>query len=126
MNHRYLYYCLLFALVLSACTKDVLPRPEPSECGTVSLTYEADIRPIIETSCAYAGCHLGEAPGIYTSFAGVELDIERGLFRLRVIDLRSDEAVGMPPDYAPDGRPKDLTEAELILIECWLDAGYPQ
>lgn len=126
MNYFRSFYCLCFVLLTVACTKDALPQPEPSLCGNESLNYEDDIRPIIEASCAYPGCHLGEAPGIYTSYAGVELDIERGLFRLRTIELRSDPAVGMPPDYAPEGRPKNLTEAELNLIECWLDAGYPQ
>jgi hypothetical protein len=32
----------------------------------------------------------------------------------------------MPPDYAPEGRPRDLTQEQLDLIECWLDSGYPE
>jgi hypothetical protein len=32
----------------------------------------------------------------------------------------------MPPDYAPEGRAKDLTDDELITITCWLEAGHPK
>ncbi|MEM9837339.1 MAG: hypothetical protein AAF828_12600 [Bacteroidota bacterium] len=115
---------LLFLLV--RCTTDELPMPEPTDCADLTPTYELDIRPIIENSCAYSECHLGGAPGVYDSYDGLLGNLESGLFRERVITLRDDEVNGMPPNYAPADRPQELTEDEFNLIACWLDAGFPQ
>jgi hypothetical protein len=111
-----------------ACTTDQLPGPTSAEnCLDSVPTYEGRIQSIIETNCAYAGCHLdGSAPGLYTSYEGLLPNIESGSFRQRVIVEREDPNRGMPPNYAPEGRPKDLTPEELELIECWLDSGYPE
>jgi hypothetical protein len=32
----------------------------------------------------------------------------------------------MPPNNAPDGRPEDLTEEQIQMVECWLDGGFPE
>lgn len=100
--------------------------PEPSLCEGISPTYEVEIRPIIEASCAYSGCHLGGAPGLYNSYEGLLANLNDGTFRQRVISQKDDPNVGMPPNYAPSDRPQDLTAEELNLIECWLDAGFPR
>lgn len=111
-----------------ACTSDELPEPILAQTCTDSVpTYEGRIKSIIETNCAYAGCHLdGSAPGVYTFYGGVLPNIQSGSFRQRVVVEREDPNRGMPPDYAPDGQPKDLTIEELDLIECWLDSGHPE
>ncbi len=119
-------FLLLLALNFTTCTADQLPEPEPSDCTGSAPTYEADIRVIIETSCAYSGCHLGDAPGLYNSYAGLLPAVEEGIFRERVINLRADPTNGMPPNYAPDDRPQELTETELMLIDCWLQGGFPE
>lgn len=113
-------------LCLGGCTNDALPEPTEVICGDVGLTYEQDVRPIIETSCAYSGCHLGDAPGIYNNYDGLLRDLEDGSFRDRVVTQREDPNVGMPPNYAPVDRPEDLTEEELTVITCWLEDGYPR
>lgn len=116
-----------FAVLFSgSCTTDTLPEPTPTPCDNVMPTYTTNIRPIIEESCSYSGCHLGGAPGLYDNYGGLLADLESGLFRQRVLLRKDDPNVGMPPDYAPEDRPKDLTDEELILIECWLEAGYPE
>ncbi|MFK8163302.1 MAG: hypothetical protein AB8H12_12645 [Lewinella sp.] len=113
-------------LIISSCTSDVLPEPVILPCDGVTPTYESDVREIIEQTCAYSGCHLGGAPGIYDSYQGLISDLESGLFRQRVIDVRDDATIGMPPNYAPQDRQEDLTEEQLMLITCWLDAGFPE
>lgn len=113
-------------LSIAACTTDTLPEPTELPCDDVMATYVVDIEPIIQQSCAYAGCHLGSAPGVYTSYEGLLPQLESGNFRSRVITLQEDPNVGMPPNYAPEDRPRDLTTDELTLIECWLDAGFPR
>ena len=117
---------LYLGTMFQACTSDQLPEPMMSDCGTEVPTYTNDIKPIIDASCAYSGCHLDSAPGQYDSYAGLLANLESNKFRQRVIIERADPSAGMPPNYAPDDRPQDLTEEELTLIECWLDAGFPE
>lgn len=119
---------LIFAAGSGACTKDQLPEPTFADSCLDSIpTYAGQIEAIIQASCAYAGCHLdGTAPGVYTSYEGLLPNIESGDFRERVLNLKDDPNIGMPPNYAPDGQPKDLSQAELDLIRCWLDSGFPK
>lgn len=120
-------FCLLFiSISLAACTTDQLPEPDPGDCANVMPTYSADIESIIEQSCAYSGCHLGDAPGVYNSYAGLLPVLESGEFRNRVVDIRTDPNMGMPPNDAPTGRPTDLSDAQIELINCWLAAGFPE
>jgi len=126
-----LYSCIsiiaiIMALLATACTSDQLPEPTPTDCTTLTPTYTVDIQPIIEQSCAFSGCHLDSAPGNYDSYDGLLAVLENGKFRQRVITDRSDEVKGMPPNFTPDDRPKDLTEQEIELIDCWLIAGFPE
>jgi hypothetical protein len=125
------YFSLLFLfygalLIISSCTSDVLPEPAVLACDGETPTYENTVREIIERTCAYSGCHLGGAPGVYDSYEGLLSDLESGLFRQRVIDVRDDPSAGMPPNYAPEDRAEDLTDEELMIISCWLDAGFPE
>jgi hypothetical protein len=113
-------------LLWTACTSDSLPEPTAADCIGITPTYGNEIMPIIEASCAYSGCHLDASPGRFDSYAGLLPYLEDNSFRQRVISERADANRGMPPDYAPAGRPRDLTEEELQLIECWLDAGFPE
>ena len=131
MMKIFTFFSILTALALffcSSCTSDKLPEPTiASTCTDTIPAYDPQVRQIIEETCAYAGCHLdGSAPGVYDSYQGVLPNIESGAFRTRVLELKDDPNQGMPPDYAPEGRPKDLTPEQLDLIECWLDSGHPE
>lgn len=123
---KYWLPCFICLLFFAACTNDMLPEPDPSVCLGDVPTYEIDIRPIVEESCAYSGCHLGGAPGVYNSYGNVALDVASGLFRERVIDLKDDPVNGMPPNNAPNNRPTDLTPEQLMLIDCWIQGGFPE
>lgn len=92
-------------------------------------TYEGDIKPIIDASCAYSGCHSGSDAGMfvpnssrdYTNYEGLIQTLESGAFASEVID-----SLSMPPFYAQPPNPLELTQAELDLITCWIDEGYPK
>ena len=104
----------------------MLPEPKEVACSGEILTYEADVRAIIDQSCAYSGCHLGGAPGRYNDYAGLRAALDNGEFRERVVTRGANPTFGMPPNYAPDNRPKDLTPQQLEIITCWLEAGHPE
>lgn len=114
-----------FLLIQASCTSDVLPEPVMLPCDGETPTYAINVQEIIEQTCAYSGCHLGGAPGVYDSYNGLLSDLENGQFRNRVINARDNPTLGMPPDYAPQDRPRNLTDEQLAIITCWLDAGYP-
>ena len=113
---------------LPSCVNDQLPEPAlPESCMDSIPTYEGSIKAIIDNTCAYSGCHLdGSAPGVYANYEGLRIVLESGRFKERVIGLRGDPNQGMPPSFAPDGRPKELTEMELELLQCWLENDFPE
>lgn len=119
----------LFFIVLYSCTSDKLPEPSP--CEGQSISYNSSIKPILDQSCAYSGCHDGQggiAPGDYSSYAGLTSVLDRGAFRSRVISQKDDPCIGMPPDQScyPNSQKDDLTPDELQQIDCWLREGYPE
>ena len=115
-------------LILCSCTYDNLDEPvvTPVEfCDTIPASYDLNIRAIVETNCAYEGCHNGSAPGDYTTYTGMLSSLDEEKIEDRVIFQKDDPNVGMPPNYATDG-PQDLTPEELDIFMCWLEAGYPE
>ncbi len=119
-----------FILLLISCQYKQLPEPEPPEfCDTKDVTYEEDMKPIIDNSCAYSGCHDGVGgigPFDYTNYEGLSNGFEN--MRMRVIELKDNPAQGMPPDSEiyPGSQKDDLTMEELQLFECWIEAGFPR
>ena len=108
----------LIILICSSCTREQIMVIE-LECGE-EVTYDDHIRTIFQTSCAYAGCHAGAAPGDFTNYNGIRNYFDGGLLKRRVVMNRS-----MPPANAQDG-PTSLTDEELELFGCWIDSGYPK
>lgn len=127
-----LLFAILVFLFVSSCTNDELPRPEiPEYCDTLTASYLLNVKPIIDASCAYSGCHDGAGgigPGNYKNYNGIVGVLESGLFRQRVLTQKDDAVVGMPPNsnVYPESEKDDLTEEELRVIECWINAGYPE
>lgn len=121
--------CLVCVSLLYACTTDSLSErvAEPCDIRSSSLDYSSDIAPVIEQTCSYSSnCHLNASYGIYLQYEDLIPDIESGTFRDRVIERRTDPIIGMPPNYAPDDRARDLDSVQIALITCWLENGYPE
>ena len=134
MSSQNLIYLLFLGLVCfiaipSACTNDKLPEPIVTlDCSTINPTYDKDIKRIIDESCALSGCHVsgGGAPGIYTTYAGMENFLNDNEFKKFVIDLKNDPDNGMPPNWSTNPGPRDLSPEDFALVECWVEAGYPE
>jgi len=123
MKLNYFIFCLSLAGILFAsCANDQTDDPNAGDCNLpAEVSFAIDIQPIIAESCAYAGCHAaGFGSGDFTSYETLlpSLEAER-------IQLRSLEAKDMPPTYAPDDKPKELTNCQLAFLQSWVDAGYP-
>jgi hypothetical protein len=113
-------------LLLGSCTSDQLPEPIMADCETDTPTYTLEVKPIIDETCAYSGCHLDSAPGRFDDYDGLLPFLHDNTFRQRVLIQRSDPTTGMPPNFAPGSRPINLTPEQLTIIECWLNAGFPE
>lgn len=104
-------------IVIASCTKDVGPNPDlaPKQtniCDTI--TFSKHIKPIIDNNCT--GCHgAGYSYGDLTTHTGIKAKVDAGSFKARVVD--------QVPSVMPQGG--TLTDAQLTLIKCWLDAGAP-
>lgn len=107
-----------FILLLGNCTRDQIMEIE-SDCGEV-VTYENQIKPIIDNACAYSGCHAGGAPGNYVSYQEIKKYIGNDRIERRVLINRD-----MPPIYSTLG-PTELSDQELELFKCWIQSGYPE
>lgn len=118
----------LFSLSTS-CASDKLPEPEPPAfCDTLAVSYNLQVKEIIDTNCATPGCHRRgtTAPGNYTDFSSLSPFLTENEFKRFVVDLRNDPELGMPPNWDDNLGPKDLTPEEFDIISCWIAADYPE
>lgn len=112
---------LLIVLVMSSCSDEnnMMGDMEPEEC-TDNPTFTADVEMIINSNCAYSGCHVaGTGLPVLTSYDDVKVQIENGRFEDRVLVRQN-----MPPSNASG--PTELSEADLHILSCWIEQGYPE
>ncbi|MEE9372489.1 MAG: hypothetical protein V3V00_05490 [Saprospiraceae bacterium] len=120
---------IITLFLLSNCNRDQLVQIE-MDCDE-NVTYTSLIKPIIDESCAYSGCHDGAGgigPGDYTQYNGILGHLNGGSFRSRTIDQKDSPSIGMPPDmsvYAASLK-DNLTDEEFEMITCWLDNNFPE
>jgi hypothetical protein len=86
-------------LLFMNCEKKVgktapLPAPAPANLCD-SIKFNKHIKPIITNNCAKSGCHVsGFGSGDFTTYAGLNLKVTNGKFKLRVFDSPNNP---MPP-----------------------------
>ncbi|MFK8006702.1 MAG: hypothetical protein AB8H03_10035 [Saprospiraceae bacterium] len=112
----------LFMIQMSqtSCTNDKLVDPDTISnefCDTISVPviYDNQIKPIIDNSCAFAGCHgSGAGIGDMTDYAKLSIFLNDNAFKKRVIDIMD----------MPEG--DMLSASEFELVECWVLNDYPE
>lgn len=116
-------FCVALPILLSlpfGCASDELPKPSLDFCDSLSftmLTYDNEIKPIIDTKCTNDGCHgSGSFDGDFTNYEGMLLDLENGRINEEVIIDRTMPQVGSA----------ELTDEERDMLQCWLGNGYPE
>lgn len=112
MPNRFRICLLLSLLFFVYCTKDSVE--EPDACST-SPTYNDSARALIQNKCAFSGCHDGASGvGNYTTYMGIQRNLENGSFRREVLEART-----MPQSGT-------LSTEEFELFRCWAENGYPE
>jgi hypothetical protein len=109
----------IFVLILNACVSDQTLQVAEF-CSSLTYSYAADIRPIIDSSCAVAGCHVngGDGEGDFTTYEGLTAKIASGIFQDRVFNI------GDMPDTSTGITP--LTEVQINQLKCWIQIDYPE
>ena len=109
--------CLIF-LCLASCDKS---SDNMNDCGGTTPTYTADIKPILDASCAKSGCHdaITMQNGVNLSTYATASVISQQERFLGVIEHRA----GFP--QMPFDGPK-LPDHQIQLLNCWVEAGSPE
>ena len=124
-----LFLCINLLMTSIACTSDqIAEMPPPEFCDTLQVSYNLQVKEIIDANCAFSGCHVAgsAAPGNYSSYGSMSPFLNEREFQKFVIDFRNDPDLGMPPNWDTNPGPKDLTEEEFDIISCWVENGYPE
>ena len=116
---------LVAFILISGCSKDDDVSNEPDNtpptgidtCMEIDPSYEDDIKPIIEASCAIEDCHVsgGRGSGIFESYDGVKDKVDNESLLRRAVTNAN-----MPP--ASSSAPKPTAE-QRNLIKCWIEDG---
>jgi mono/diheme cytochrome c family protein len=110
---------LSFAL-LSACSDDAEPTQPPTEAETTAeTTYTADVKSILNGSCAFSGCHTtGAGIGGLATYNDAKTYTESG----KVVGAIKHESgfSAMPKNGSK------LSDEKIATIEKWITDGYKE
>ncbi|NNF37009.1 MAG: hypothetical protein HKN68_23095 [Saprospiraceae bacterium] len=118
---KFYFLLALFLLVgVYACGDDMNEEEEEmmeeeDACEGTSFTYTANVKSIVDSSCALSGCHDGgSTPPNFTTYDGIKAFATGAASRTA--------ARNMPP--AASGI--SLSDAEIKTIMCWAENGAPE
>ena len=117
-----------FLLMLLACSKN---KFDPGTCPTVDnkqVSYEHDIKPIIENNCSYSPCH--SSPPMdstltldFTSYDGLKIAI--GSVYNRII-RPADDPLHMPKGLPGDTINPEMDKCDIAKLKIWIQNGAPE
>ncbi len=93
--------------------------PVTIDCDGSDPSYMTDIKPMVDATCALAGCHEANfLSGDFTSYDGLKAKADDGSLIERAVTEKD-----MPPSNT--NGPTELTDAQIKLINCWVADGAP-
>ncbi|MBT1686993.1 hypothetical protein [Dawidia soli] len=107
---------VLLLAVTQACVYHNQDEPAPAgvDCTTADVDYTQNIVPVINTKCAFTGCHDG-ASGI------PDWKVLSNLQEHAAEVQRRTQLPATDPDHMP--RTGSLTESEKNALYCWIENG---
>lgn len=102
------------AFILKSCVSHDFPSYIPCD-NSVTVSFENDVKPIIEAKCAISGCHNGstQLPN-WNDFATFQDHARNGSVKNFVVNRI------MPKAESPQG---PLSQDQINTIACWIDQG---
>jgi hypothetical protein len=119
MQQAVVFVFLLFTL--GACKKE--NAPAPFTCNS-AVTYTTVAKAIIDTRCAYSGCHAATTPqgGIaLATYIDCKALAQTGIL---MCTIKHDSCAYKPMPY-PVGAPK-LSDSLITILDCWVTKGTPE
>ena len=114
-------FCILFSGCYYDNAEELYPSsPDSVSCNTDSVTYAADVLPIILQNCAVSGCHLGpnaEDGSDLSQYGPLKNYADNSLLYSSISHDGTSSA--MPKDA-----PK-LDNCSIAVIKKWIDNGAP-
>lgn len=114
---------IIFFLLMNECTRDkTLPPSQSFVCSIqTTITYSANIYPIINQYCAVATCHAGvNSSGIFlTNYANTKENFQQGN---SLCTIKHDSGCKEMP-YPPGSN--KLSDSLIAVIDCWAQKGFP-
>ncbi len=112
---KYIIGVIAIWLLASACYyhKEELLYPASVDCTSTNSKYGTDVLPIIQSTCATAGCHDAasvNAGGPLTNYEQIKAKASQ--IKVQVL------SGAMPQNSS-------LSALQLRLISCWIDSGSP-
>lgn len=121
---RYLLFTLLsvalFSLFLFSCRKDKAIAPE--SCTLRTISFAADVQPIISTNCAIDGCHgtNPNAPFTLLNYGQIDTAVR---FNNLLRAIKHEGPVPMPRITPLQPQARKLPDSTIRVIECWIAQG---
>lgn len=119
--YRILFLAFISTSALLSCNKDkTLAECGLSHCTPGAVSYENDIKPLIQQSCATGtgpgtGCH----DSWIFEYTNVKNRVDDGTFWAAIADGSMPK---VPNSFGIDS----LTQAEYEMFECWICDGAPE
>lgn len=116
---KVIFPAFLALTMLISCDKD--ESPDTVDCTGLTPTYTADIKQILDASCAKSGCHdaITIANGFNLSTYATARPVSQGDRFLGAIQHKSGFMA------MPQGSPK-LSDNNIELLTCWVQNGSPE
>ena len=116
MNKFFVF--VAFTFVVFACKKEAITT---YDCIGVTPTYEANVKAILNKSCAFAGCHDAKTAAEkidLSTYAMAKTHAAHDHFLGSIQQLNGYEAM-------PQGSSK-LPDDQIKTISCWIQNGMPE
>lgn len=105
--------CILCIVVVACASDNEEDMFGETPCIEDKVSLADEVQPIINANCAISGCHSGvQSPNLSTT-----QNIINNASRIRSVT----QSGAMPP--ASSG--KNLSDAQIQTIACWVDSGAP-
>jgi hypothetical protein len=122
INSRFfkvVFASMALCLAMTSCYYDNVEELYPNtDCDTTDVSYTLEIRPLLDQSCSYSGCHGGPTPAALldlNDYSEVKKIADNGQFESRI-----NRDVSDPQLMPPAGK---LGSCQIETIEAWINQG---
>lgn len=114
------FVCIVSLALLSITACD--PEPDPVGCDDMNMTYNDDIKELLDMSCAFSGCHDDNATMTIGSLSTYDNAVAFVGFGRILGAINHDETFSA----MPAGGASKLSDCNIDKITNWVNNGTPE